>query len=314
MAMLREGNARLWVVREVKGRIAGDGVELAYGFWPGRGMPIVAIHALTTTYKTFVGIGQRLAGRRPLFAPDLRGRGDSEKPEHGYGMARHAADVVAAMQNMGIGPSVVVGHSMGAYVATLIAAEHPDLVAGLVLLDGGHPPELPDGLDSDALLDQLLGPVIDRLRQDFPSLQAYLDVWRKLPTFADVPGHSAWGPWVEEYLAYDLGGDGDGQLRPNALEAGVRADFADMGNRTEVERRLAAVQAPIMVVRAECGLSPDQPGVLEEQAIDRIRRCCTPDVAEHTVADTTHYTIALADPGASTVAELLVEFAGQCGV
>src|SRR2546427_6230267 len=156
MSMLREGNARLRIVREAPGRIAGDdGVELAYGFWPGRGMPIVAIHALTTTYKTFVGIGERLAGRRPLFAPDLRGRGDSDKPERGYGMARHAADVVAAMRNMGIGPSIVVGHSMGAYVATLMAAEHPDLVAGLVLLDGGHPPKLPEGLDSDALLCQI---------------------------------------------------------------------------------------------------------------------------------------------------------------
>src|SRR2546425_519288 len=221
MSMLHEGNARLRVVREVGGRIAGDGVELAYGFWPGRGMPIVAIHALTTTYKTFLGIGERPAGRRPLFAPDLRGRGDSDKPERGDGMA---------------------------------------------------------------------------------------------PTFADVPGHSVWSKWVEEYLAYALGQDGAGQLRPKAPEAGVRADFADMGNQVEVERRLAAVQAPIMVVRAECGLAPDQPGVLTTEAIDRIRGCCGPHVVEHTVADTTHYTIALADPGASTVAELLVEFAAQCGV
>ncbi|MGH9005624.1 MAG: alpha/beta fold hydrolase, partial [Acidimicrobiia bacterium] len=103
----------LRVVREARGRVTGDGVELAYGFWPGRGMPIVAIHALTTSYKTFVGIGERLAGRRPLFAPDLRGRGDSDKPAGPYGMAAHAADVAAAMRAIGIGPSVVVGHSMG---------------------------------------------------------------------------------------------------------------------------------------------------------------------------------------------------------
>jgi hypothetical protein len=38
------------VVREARGRVAGAGVDLAYGFWPGRGMPIVAIHALTTSY------------------------------------------------------------------------------------------------------------------------------------------------------------------------------------------------------------------------------------------------------------------------
>ena len=313
MRRLPEGRgARLRVVREAHGRVAGHGVELAYGFWPGRGMPLVGIHALTTTYKTFVGIGERLAGRRPLFAPDLRGRGDSDKPETGYGMAAHAADVAAAMRALSIGPSVVVGHSMGAYVATALAADHPDLVAGLVLLDGGHPPVLPPRLDSDELLDQILGPVVGRLRQSFPSREAYLDSWRRLPTFADLSGHCAWGPWVEEYLAYDLGGV-NGSLRPKAKEAGVRADFADMGNRIEVERRLARVKVPIMAIRAECGLAPDQPGVLSQDAMERIR-ACAPGVVEHTLADTTHYTIALADPGASTVANLLVEFTRQCGL
>ena len=312
MGTRRGGGARLRVVREATGRVAGDGVELSYGFWPGRGMPIVGIHALTTTYKTFVGIAERLAGRRPLFAPDLRGRGDSEKPESGYGMARHAADVAVAMRTLSIGPSVLIGHSMGAYVASVMAAEYPDLVAGLVLLDGGHPPALPPGLESDALLDEILGPVIDRLGQTFPSVGAYLDTWRRLPIFADVPGHTAWGPWVEEYLAYDIGGV-NGSLRPKAKESAVREDFADMGNRVEVERRLRRVRVPIMVIRAECGLVPDQPGVLTDDAVERIRTCA-PAAVEHTVADTTHYTIALADPGAVTVAELLVDFALKCGV
>lgn len=303
----------LRVTRHACGRLPGDGVELAYGFWPGRGEPIVAVHALTASYMTFVGIGDRLAGRRPLLALDLRGRGDSDKPAGPYGMRQHAADVAAAMRAFGLGPSVVVGHSMGAYVATVLAVEHPDLVAGLVLLDGGHPPELPEGLDSDALLDRILGPVIERLHREFPSTEAYLDSWRRLPIFADVPGHSAWGPWVEAYLTYDLAGEDTGPLRPKALEAAVRADFADMGRRDEVERRLKAVRAPVLVIRAECGLAPDQPGVLGDSHMERIR-VCVPNVVEHTLADTTHYTVALAEPGASTVAGLVVDFAEECGV
>jgi len=301
------------VVREARGRVTGDGVELAYGFWPGRGMPIVAIHALTTSYKTFVGIGERLAGRRPLFAPDLRGRGDSDKPAGPYGMAAHAADVAIAMRAIGIGPAVVVGHSMGAYVATALAATERDLVAGVMLLDGGHPPELPPGLDSDAHLDEILGPVIGRLRRDFASMDEYLDSWRRLPTFADVSGRVAWGPWVEDYLAYDVGRR-NGRLRPKATEGGVRADFADMGDRQAAEGRLRAVACPIMVVRAESGLAPDQPPVLSSEAVESIRRCCAAGLVEHVVADTTHYTICLSDPGASTVAELLVDFAAHCGV
>ena len=302
----------LAVHREARGRLSGDGVELAYGYWPGRGTPIVAVHALTASYLSFGGIGERLAGRRPLLALDLRGRGDSDKPQGPYGMAQHAADVACAMRALDLPPAVVVGHSMGAYVAAALAAAEPDLVAGLVMLDGGHPPELPPGVEPDVLLDQILGPVIERLHQEFASQEAYLDTWRRLPTFADVPGHTAWGPWVEAYLAYDLAGV-DGKLRPKAVEAGVRADFADMGRRDVVEQRLRAVRAPILVVRAERGLAPDQEPVLPDDAMDRIRGCCAPDLVEQIVADTTHYTIALAEPGASTVASLLVEFAERCG-
>jgi hypothetical protein len=183
----------------------------------------------------------------------------------------------------------------------------------VVLLDGGHPPDLPPGLDADAHLDQILGPVIGRLRRDFASVDEYLDSWRRLPTFADVKGRLAWGPWVEDYLAYDLGRE-NGVLRPKATEAGVRADFADMGDREAAERRLRAVNVPLMVVRAESGLAPDQAPVLSEAAVDRIRGCCVAGLVEHVVAETTHYTIALADPGASTVAQLLVDFAADCGV
>ena len=101
-----------------QGRVSGDGIELAFGYWPGRGAPLVALHGLTASYVSFTGIAECLAGRRPLFALDLRGRGDSDKPAGPYGMAQHASDVAAAMRAMGLGASVIVGHSMGAFVAT----------------------------------------------------------------------------------------------------------------------------------------------------------------------------------------------------
>jgi lipase len=80
----------LKITREARGRVSGDGVELAFGYWPGRGAPVIAIHGLTASFISFIGVAERLAGRRPLFALDLRGRGDSEKPEGPYGMAQHA--------------------------------------------------------------------------------------------------------------------------------------------------------------------------------------------------------------------------------
>src|SRR3979409_112948 len=117
------------VTREARGRVPGDGVELNFGYWPGRGAPVVALHGLTASYVNFIGIAERLAGRRSLFALDLRGRGDSDKPDGPYGLAQHARDVAAAMQSLDMGPSVIVGHSMGAFIATALSAPGRALVS-----------------------------------------------------------------------------------------------------------------------------------------------------------------------------------------
>ncbi|HSQ24405.1 MAG TPA: alpha/beta fold hydrolase, partial [Pyrinomonadaceae bacterium] len=144
------------VTREARGRIAGDGLELAFGYWPGRGAPVVAIHGLTASFLSFAGVADHLRGRRPLFAVDLRGRGDSDKPSSPYGMAQHGRDLAAAMQAFEFGPSIVVGHSMGAFVATALAAQNPELVSGIIMIDGGYVPDLPVGVDASQMLDATL--------------------------------------------------------------------------------------------------------------------------------------------------------------
>jgi pimeloyl-ACP methyl ester carboxylesterase len=289
------------LVRRVR---AGD-VELAYGLWPGNGPAIVAIHGITASHINFVGIAERLAGRRPLIAFDLRGRGQSDKPPSGYGMRRHALDVAAAMRSLGLGRSIVLGHSMGAYVGTALAAEFPELVAGLVMLDGGYLLDPPPGFDPDKQLDTLLKPQVERLRRTFESRDAYLDFWRKLPTIPTAD----WGPWVEAYLTYDLGGEAP-SLRPRASEPAVREDFRSMAQKQEVKERLRAVTCPVMVIRAPDGVAPGQPPLIPDQVMAEIREC-VPSVDEHLIPGTTHYTIALADPGASIVADLVDQFAAR---
>jgi lipase len=284
---------------------AGE-IELAYRLWPGRPPAIVGIHGLTASHVNFVGIAERLAGRRALWACDLRGRGQSDKPRTGYGMSQHAGEVAAAMRACGLGRTVVVGHSMGAYVGTALAAEFPELVAGLVLLDGGYLMDPPADLDPDQLLDLLLKAQLERLRETYESRAAYLDYWQGLPI---IPA-ADWGPWVEAYLEYDLGGEPP-VLRARALEAAVREDFRSMARKGEAKARLQALACPVMVIRAEHGVAPGQPPVIPDQVMAEIHEI-RPGVEEHLVAGTTHYTIALADPGASRVADLIAGFADRC--
>jgi pimeloyl-ACP methyl ester carboxylesterase len=221
-------------------------------------------------------------------------------------MRQHALDVAAAMRALGLGPSIVLGHSMGAYIGTALAAEFPELVAGLVMLDGGYLLDLPASFDPDLLLDTLLKPQVERLRTTYPSRAAYVKFWRGLPTFRP----SDWSPWVEAYLEYDLGGEPPA-FRARVAEPAVREDFRSMAQKEEVKQRLRAVACPVMVIRAEDGVAPGQPPIIPDQVMSEIRELI-PSVEEHRIPGTTHYTIALADPGASAVADLVDQFAARC--
>jgi pimeloyl-ACP methyl ester carboxylesterase len=294
--------------REARGTVPGDGIRMAFGYWPGEGLPVVALHGVTASYVNFVGVADRLAGRRPLLALDLRGRGDTDKPQDGpFGMAQHGADVGAAMGAFGLGPSIVVGHSMGAYVAVALAAAHPDLVAGLVLVDGGLPLTPPPGIAPEQLLDIVLAPQMARLRSTYPSFADYLDFWRALPPFEG----GRWNDWVESYLRYDLGGEAP-VLVPKASELAVRGDFVDTLDADRLRSRLHAVTAPTILLRATEGFNPGQPPLLSDDVVAR-EGALVSDLDDRVVDDTTHYTIALGPHGASAVADAIVELAEGCG-
>ena len=266
---------------------------------------MVALHGLTSTYVSFMGVAERLAGRRPLFALDLRGRGDSDKPDGPYGMVQHARDVAHAMRALGLGPSIIVGHSMGAFIAAALAASEPELVAGLILVDGGF--VIPMTEASRQAFESGLGKRISQLRETYPSRQAYRDFWRSQPQFPPED----WGPWIEASLDYELGGEPP-RLQPKASFEGVRIDLAEGLKTREISERLQAIRVPVVMLRAEAGFLPGQPPLYPEPAMAEMRRLI-PGLEVHTIQGTTHYTLVLGKRGAAALADLILEFSERCG-
>ena len=292
------------VTRHAQGRLPGDGVELAFGYWPGRGAPVVALHGLTASHMNFVGVAERLAGRCALFALDLRGRGDSDKPAGPYGFAQHARDVAVAMRAMGLGPSIVVGHSMGAFVATALAAQEPGLVSGLVLIDGGLVPNTPTADASGQGVAAALALRITQLRQTYPSRQAYREFWRTQPHFPPAE----WNPWVEAFLDYEVGGDSP--VQPKASETGVVADLREAFQPGVITDRLRSIRVPTLLLRAESGFTPGQPPLFPDSLAEQFRTYL-PHIEDHKFAGTTHYTIVLGESAATKIADLICEVAGR---
>ena len=111
---------------------AADGTAIYYETW-GRGEPLVLISGLATDLRIWAC--QRLVfGRRfRCIAIDNRGSGRSDKPEGPYSLEQMAADVVAVLDAEGVGRAHVVGHSMGSYIAQMMAVQHPDRIRSLTL-------------------------------------------------------------------------------------------------------------------------------------------------------------------------------------
>lgn len=101
----------------------------------GRGPPVLFIHGYPLGRRMWRPQLEALLGSMRLIVPDLRGHGDSEAPEAPYTIAMHADDCIDLLDGLEIDqPVIVVGISMGGYIALELQRAFPERVAGLVLV------------------------------------------------------------------------------------------------------------------------------------------------------------------------------------
>lgn len=131
------------------GFILANGLRIRTAAWPSDGYPAVFVHGLSSGWQTWLPPLSYLWPALSVTALDLRGHGDSDKPETGYTLANYVADVWEAMGKMRLKrPPVLIGHSLGGAIVRRIAADHASDLAAVVVEDsnlwgteGGTPEE-----------------------------------------------------------------------------------------------------------------------------------------------------------------------------
>jgi|DewCreStandDraft_5_1066085.scaffolds.fasta_scaffold00111_69 pimeloyl-ACP methyl ester carboxylesterase len=231
---------------------------------PGR-PPVVLLHGLTgTAWSAWSAVARHLRQLRPdlpVFAPDLRGHGESEWPPVGYRAEDFAGDVAALLERLPDGAAAVAGHSLGAIAGLLAAIARPERVHTLVLVD---PPldtrqapvmqQIVSAARERLLLAELPLPArLEALRRRFPGLTE-----QALHRLAAEYGQVA--PQALRQSAQDLWGvdldhppvDGIWQLRP----------------RVFMEDYLPYVRCPVLIVQADPA-AQGWPSVLPPQVAAR---------------------------------------------
>jgi pimeloyl-ACP methyl ester carboxylesterase len=105
----------------------------------GTGKPLLLLHGWPEFWLTWEPVMTRLASRFTLIAPDLRGFGDSDKPDGPYGPDQHADDMLALLDALGIDRTGVVGHDVGGAVMQFLARKAPQRSTGLFFFDFVYP-------------------------------------------------------------------------------------------------------------------------------------------------------------------------------
>lgn len=115
--------------------IQREGVDLFYQEEGQGAPPLVFIHGMTCDHNFFLPQAEHFAPRHRVLSLDLRGHGQSGKPEQEYSIEGFAADTAWLCGELGLERVIAVGHSMGGAVALQMAGSYPELVRAAAVLD-----------------------------------------------------------------------------------------------------------------------------------------------------------------------------------
>lgn len=175
--------------------IDAGGVKLHLLRWGSGPVRVVFYHPNSHCGGVWSPLAERLAANGVgVAAVDLRGHGQSDKPDHHYQWSVLRDDALAVLAALDARQVIIIGHSRGGGVTLLAGAAGGEQVAGLFTFEPTVPaailPQQVSASEVQARVDRQAQRALNR-RSHFPSRQAALDHFRSRPAFAG---------WRQEYL------------------------------------------------------------------------------------------------------------------
>jgi len=256
----------------------GSGIAIQLAVWKGKGKPILCIHGLTANCRCWDLIASSLSPRHKVIAMDLRGRGLSDSPSSGYSVEHHCRDILSLMDDLNLDRPVLMGHSLGAFISLVFAAQHPQRVDRLILVDGG-------GKLSKDQMDKVFAgikPSLDRLGQIFPSFKSYISLIKQAPFM------HPWNSYLATYFRYEV----------EQMAGGVRSrvDPKHIEEESTNLRKMDTVQfyskvlSPTLMLRATKGMLAKDDLVLPENVAEQMVRKI-PNAKKVDLKGANHYSI-----------------------
>lgn len=237
-----------------------NNIQLHYVEHSGNNGPLLLMPGLTANAHSFDGlISAGLSPTLRVLAIDLRGRGLSSKPVSGYRMVDHAEDIIGLLNVLEIKQVTLGGHSFGGLLSLYMAANYPDRVNKLVVIDaaGSMHPKVRD----------LIKPSVDRLGKVLPSWDDYLQSMKQMPFF-----QGWWDQSIESFYRADVEIRDDGTVKPRSRPEAI-IEAVDSALDEDWMQHLTMIKQPLLMLNALGPYGPQgAPPVLpRDQALETVQ-------------------------------------------
>jgi pimeloyl-ACP methyl ester carboxylesterase len=240
-----------------------EGALVHYRTWGERNRPgLVLVHGGAAHSGWWDHIAPQLRSHR-VVALDLSGHGDSGRRDT-YDMKLWAREALAVAEAEGLDRPVVLGHSLGGWVALTVGVESPDAVAGVAVIDSPIDRQPPED---------------ERLRDRRRPHRPYPTVEEAMSRFRTVPAQDAALPYVVEHIAR-------GSLRQDADGWRWKFDPTFWGTRPLLTQLLPQLTAPVALFRCEKGLvSREMATEMADLVAGHLPVVDIPDAGHHPMLD-----------------------------
>ncbi len=230
--------------------VRANGIRQHYLRYGGKGQPLILVPGITSPAITWGFVAERLGKAYDTYVLDVRGRGLSETaPGMDYSFDACAQDVGAFAQALGLKDYILVGHSMGGRIGALTAANHPEGMGCLVMVD---PPVSGPGRRA---YPAKIGWYIDSIR-----LMAAGEPWERLREFSPT--------WTDDELRLR------GEWLHTCNEDAIVQTYNEF-HTTDMHVHLPNIKARTLLMVAGRG------GVIEAQDIDEIKQLIPGVTVDH---------------------------------
>jgi pimeloyl-ACP methyl ester carboxylesterase len=187
---------------------------------------------------------------------------------------------------------------MGGWIATLFGQRQPERVDRLLLVDGGIPLPVREGVDPDEIINALVGPSLARFEMEFESRQAFIDYWKSHPAF-----QRHWDDAMEPALSHELVEE-NGRFRIRANPEAISVGAREITVGVAPNEAAAALAVPSHLIVVERGTTDQRPGMIPLEVAEEATKA-NPNITMQYLPGVNHYTLVLGNgcgPVASAIA------------